>query len=124
MLSSAQTRPALRLVPQCRTLWGWGVLALALLWGGLRGAAGYAAEPQPLPKPLPRTPWTTSNFRGRPEPPVPFLPRRIYPQAAFKNPTVLTSAPGTDRFFVAEQTGKIFSLPGDRQAGQPQLFLD
>ena len=114
-----QTAPTAATSPLCL-----GLLWLGLLWWGLSGTVGSAAEPEALPKPLPRTPWTTSNFRGRPEPPVPFRPRRIYPQAAFKNPTVLTSAPGTDRFFVAEQTGKIYSLPGDRQGGQPQLFLD
>src|SRR5882672_4084104 len=47
-----------------------------------------------------RTPWTTSNFRGRPEPPLPYRAERVFPKIHFKNPTVLTSAPGTERFFV------------------------
>src|ERR1051326_3348029 len=69
-----------------------------------------AARPFGIEK---RTPWTTSNFRGRPEPPLPYRAERVFPKIHFKNPTVLTSAPGTDRMFVAEQLGKIFSIPND-----------
>jgi hypothetical protein len=71
-----------------------------------------------------RVPWMTSRFRGRPEPPLPYHAQRIFPKINFKNPTVLTGAPGTDRFFVAEQTGKIFSLPNDQSAAAPDLFLN
>ncbi len=71
-----------------------------------------------------RVPWTTSRFRGRPEPPLPYRAERMFPKINFKNPTVLTSAPGTDRFFVAEQAGKIFSLPNDQSAAAPDLFLN
>lgn len=100
------------------------LLGLGLLCCSWLASSSGAAEPETWPRPLARTPWTTAAVRGRPEPPVPFQPRRIYPQAAFKNPTVLTSAPGTDRMFVAEQTGKLYSLSGDRVAGRPELFLD
>src|SRR5262249_35893607 len=71
-----------------------------------------------------RTPWTTSKFRGRPEPPLPYRAERVFPKIHFKNPTVLTSAPGTDRFFVAEQLGKLFSIPNDPAAAAPDPFLD
>ena len=71
-----------------------------------------------------RTPWTTSNFRGRPEPPPPFKPVRLYPQVTFDKTTIISSAPGTDRLFVGERAGKIYSLPGDRNAAAAELFLD
>jgi putative heme-binding domain-containing protein len=71
-----------------------------------------------------RTYWTTSNFRGRPEPPPPFRAQRIYPTLGFDKPTVLTSAPGTKRLFVAEHSGKVYSIPGDPQSSQADLFLD
>ena len=61
-----------------------------------------------------RKPWTTSTIKGSPEPPLPYRARRVFPNLGFKNPTVLSSAPGTDRLFVAEQAGKIFSIPNDR----------
>ncbi|MCE9608314.1 MAG: PQQ-dependent sugar dehydrogenase, partial [Planctomycetia bacterium] len=71
-----------------------------------------------------RTPLTTSNFRGRPEPPPLYRAERLYPQLGFEKTTVISSAPGTDRFFVGEQSGKIYSLPGDRNATKADLFLD
>lgn len=85
-------------------------------------AAGAEAEkPYGIAK---RTPWTTSNFRGRPEPPPPYKPVRIYPQVNFDRTTLITSAPGTDRLFVGERGGKIFTLPADRNATEATLFLD
>ncbi len=78
-----------------------------------------AAEPA-----SPRLPWTTPHVRGTPEGPLPFRSPRIYPKAQFKNPTVLTNAPGTDRMFVGEQSGKIFSLGSPRDTAEPELFLD
>src|SRR5262245_44331456 len=71
-----------------------------------------------------RVPWTTSNFRGRPEPPLPYRAERVFPKIHFKNPTVLTSAPGTDRLFVAEQYGKLFSIPNKPDAASADPFLD
>ncbi len=71
-----------------------------------------------------RTPWTTSKFHGQPEPPPAFRAPRVYPKIQFTGPTVLTSAPGTKRWFVAEQLGKIFSFPIDGPTAEPDLFLD
>jgi putative heme-binding domain-containing protein len=71
-----------------------------------------------------RIPWTTSNVRGTPDPPLPFRPERVFPKISFKSPTVLTNAPGTDRFFVAEQSGKIYSFPADPACSSPDLFVD
>jgi uncharacterized repeat protein (TIGR03806 family) len=71
-----------------------------------------------------RIAWTTSKVRGRPEPPLPFRAKRVFPKLAFKNPTVLTSAPGTDRLFVAEQAGKVFSIPNDPECETPDLLVD
>src|SRR5260221_7605989 len=53
-----------------------------------------------------RVPWSNSKFRGSPDPPLPYRAERVFPQIHFKEPTVLTSAPGTERMFVAEQSGK------------------
>lgn len=71
-----------------------------------------------------RTPWTTSRFHGEPEPPRPFRARRVYQNIHFDGPTVLTGAPGSKRWFVAERQGKIYSFPGDADVAQPDLFLD
>ena len=71
-----------------------------------------------------RVPWTTSRFRGTPEPPLPYRAERVFRKLSFKSPTVLTNAPATDRLFVAEQHGKIFSIPNDPNAAAADLFLD
>lgn len=71
-----------------------------------------------------RTPWTTSRFQGTPEPPPPFQAQRVFPNISFHQPTVITSAPGTDRFFVAQHDGKVFSFAGDQDVKQADLFLD
>lgn len=69
-------------------------------------------------------PWTTSRFRGTPEPPLPYRAERVFPKVNFKSPTVITSAPGTDRLFVGEQKGMIYSVPQNPAVAQPDPFLD
>ena len=71
-----------------------------------------------------RVPWTTSKFRGSPEPPLPYRASRVFPRIHFKNPTVLTNAPGTARLFVAEQLGKLFSIADQPDPQQADPFLD
>src|SRR5262249_41566490 len=39
-----------------------------------------------------RAAWTTSRFRGSPDPPPPYRAERVFPKLHFKNPTVLTNA--------------------------------
>src|SRR6516225_10369382 len=71
-----------------------------------------------------RVPWTGSKFRGSPDPPLPYRAERVFANIHFKEPTVLTNAPGTNRMFVAEQMGKIFSIANDPKAAAADLFLD
>ncbi|MCO6458235.1 MAG: PQQ-dependent sugar dehydrogenase [Pirellulaceae bacterium] len=71
-----------------------------------------------------RVPWSTSRFRGRPEPPPPYRAERLFPKLNFQQPTVLTSAPGTDRWFVAEHSGKIYSIPPDPDCAAADLLID
>jgi uncharacterized repeat protein (TIGR03806 family) len=66
-----------------------------------------------------RIPWTTSAVRGSPEPPLLLKAARVFPKVQFKNPVVISSAPGTERLFVGEQAGKVFSL--DPQAAEPKV---
>ena len=58
----------------------------------------------------PRTPWTSNRVTGSPNPPAPYTVERVFPQLTFNNPLDLTFAPGTDRLFIAEQGGKLWSL--------------
>src|SRR6266446_5626655 len=71
-----------------------------------------------------RIPWTTSHITGSPEPPAPYRIERMFPKLIFKNPLLITSAPGTERLFVGEQAGKIYSFPKDPACSKADLFFD
>lgn len=71
-----------------------------------------------------RVPWTTSAVRGSPDPPLPLKAERLFPKTNFKNPVVLTSAPGTKRLFIGEQAGKVFSIDPEAKEPQAEPFLD
>ncbi len=88
-----------------------------------RGDAGPSDQPRPFGLDQ-RTVWTTSKFRGRPDPPLPFMAQPAFPHLRFQQPTVLTTAGGTDRFFVAEQRGNIYSFANDPECRKADLFLD
>ena len=78
----------------------------------------------PAKQPGKRTAWTTSRITGSPEPPPPYQIVRAFPKLSFKNPLLLTTAPGIKRFFVCEQAGKIFSFPLDPNVDKADLVLD
>jgi putative heme-binding domain-containing protein len=71
-----------------------------------------------------RVAWTTSRITGSPEPPSPYKIERVFPKLTFKNPLLITRAPGTDRLFVGEHAGKIYSFPKDQGRDKADLFLD
>src|ERR1043165_3684907 len=71
-----------------------------------------------------RTPWTTSRVKGSPEPPPPYTIDRAFPKLTFKNPLLLTTAPGINRFFVCEQAAKILSFPIDPNCDKADLVID
>ncbi len=84
---------------------------------------------QPNPEPAHfgidrRVAWTTSKIRGTPEPPPPYKIVRSFPKLTFTNPLHLTTAPGSNRFFVCEQAGKIFSFPIDDNVARADLVID
>src|SRR5439155_23530999 len=71
-----------------------------------------------------RMPWTTSRLIGTPEPPPPYRIDRAFPKLTFKNPLLMRNLPGTDRLFVGEHSGKVFSFPNDQSVAKADLFLD
>jgi uncharacterized repeat protein (TIGR03806 family) len=71
-----------------------------------------------------RSPWTTSRLVGSPDPPPPYRLTRAFPQVSFKGPVFIAPDPLSDRLFVAEYEGRIYSfLPRDA-TGRKDLFLD
>lgn len=71
-----------------------------------------------------RVPWTTSRVKGTPDPPPPYRMEVAFPGVKFEQPLDLVSEPASDRLFVVERYGKIFSFPNDRAAKDAKLFAD
>src|SRR5262245_21141846 len=107
----------------CATLVGVGLFVL--LWHGTR------AEPagkQPGPKAFgleKRIPWTTSKVIGSREPPPPYKTELAFPKLMkFEEPLDLTFAPGTNRLYVAERWGKIYSFVNKKDVAKADLVLE
>lgn len=71
-----------------------------------------------------REPWTESKVTGSPEPPPPYRTQRVFPTISFHNPVAFTQAPGSDRWYVAEQNGLIYSFANAPQRTKKDVFLD
>jgi len=82
---------------------------------------------QPPEKPFglaQRVPWTASRLVGSPDPPSPFRLTRAFPQVTFKEPVFIAQDPLSERIFVAEYAGQIYSfLPSD-PTGKKELLVD
>ena len=71
------------------------------------------AAPKSIRKPFgldKRVPWTTSRIAGSPEPPDPYRLEIAFPGLRFSEPLAITHDAATNRFFVAERHGKIYSF--------------
>jgi len=91
---------------------------------GGAGLVGLALAACVWPAAAAPVPWTASRVTGTPEPPPPLRTRSVYEHVRFSAATSLAFAPGSDRCFVTEQWGKVYSLPADRDCRQADLFLD
>lgn len=98
---------------------GWLTLLLIGIWAcfTLPGSA------QPEPAKSARRAWTTSRIVGTPEPPPPFKTVRVYQNLKFEHPLLLARCPGSDRLFVGEQAGVLYSV-ADRPDAKADLFCD
>src|SRR4051812_40903369 len=110
------------LVPPRRLLWpaSLTVLVLAALSLASRWRSGQAAGAAP---PSARVPWQTARGGGSPDPPPPYTAARAFPNASFHHPLLFVRAPETDRLFIGEQEGKLYSL-AHRPDAKPELALD
>lgn len=77
-----------------------------------------------IPNIGPRVVWKNSKVIGRPEEPAPFAEQVAYPNISFTNPVVIVTAPGSNRWFVGEQRGSVYSFKKDRNATKADPFLD
>ncbi len=72
----------------------------------------------------PRPPWTSNRVVGSPNPPAPYAIERLFPKLNFKNPVDLGLLPGSDRFFLLEQAGQLYSFPAKDGVESPELVFD
>lgn len=96
---------------------GFTTVALAIVLVKPEAAAD---DPKPEPK---RKPWTTSKITGSPEPPPKFKSVRVFPEVKFHHPLLIARCPGTDRLFVGEQEGFLYSVANKPDA-KKELFFD
>lgn len=72
-----------------------------------------------------RVPWTTSKVIGSPEPPPEYKTESAFPKLPkFDEPLDMTFAPGTNRLFVAERMGKIYSFINKKDTAKSDLTLE
>ena len=71
-----------------------------------------------------RVAWTTSHITGSPEVPLPYVAELAFSELKFKNCLDMTNAPGSDRLFVVEQAGKIFSFPNKPDVKEADPVVD
>lgn len=60
-----------------------------------------------------RTPWTSSKIAGSPDPQPPYIVEPAFPHLTFDKPLEVTPIPGTNRLFVLETAGKLYSIIDD-----------
>ena len=60
---------------------------------------------------------------GSPDPPPPFKVVRAFPNLKFEHPLLIARCPGSDRLFVGEQAGVLYSFPSKPDA-KAELFFD
>jgi uncharacterized repeat protein (TIGR03806 family) len=98
---------------------GWGA------WAIVDSNAGDKAQPVRKKSGLDkRVPWTTSKVIGSPEPPPPYKTQRAFAKLTFNEPIDLAYAPGTNRLFVAERRGKVYSFVNRPDSDQAELTLE
>ena len=70
-----------------------------------------------------RQPWTTSRIIGSPDPPPLYKVVHAFPNVRLVNPLLLVSAPRTQRLFIGEQAGVLYSFNNSADA-KAELFID
>ncbi len=100
------------------------VATLALMFLGSAATGRRASAEPPKIGIEKRVAWTASRITGSPEVPLAYVTERTFPALKFINCLDLTRAPGSDRLFVVEQGGKIFSFPNKPDVAAADLVID
>jgi len=115
----------LGLITSCLFLLGWGLTARQE-----SPAAETTAKGESKSAPIPafdlekRIPWTSSRITGSPDPLPPYTTQVAFPKLKFDEPLNIATTPGSDRLYIAERGGKIFSFVNRPDVADKQLLLD
>ena len=71
-----------------------------------------------------REQWTTSRIHGSPEPPLPYVVERVYPELTLVRPLDLLPLPGSSRLIVVEEGGRISSFEPSPEVNHVELMAD
>lgn len=71
-----------------------------------------------------REPWKTSRVHGAPEPPLPYIVERAFPDLTLVRPLDLAPIPGSERLIVVEEGGRISSFSPKADVSQVDLMAD
>lgn len=110
--------------PSSRSPAFYPLLFAAVLWSGSSQAGEKIPDPSPASDLRPRVPWTISRFQGTPDPAPPYAVEVAFPNLRFQRPGTLSSAPGTERLFVVEVEGRVYSFPNNPDCDKADLFFD
>src|SRR5262245_15209890 len=82
------------------------------------------ADEPALPKSVAgRVPWTASRVIGSPDPPPPYKIVRAFSNIKLEKPLLLARWPGSNRLFIGEQAGILYSFKNEPDA-KAELFFD
>src|SRR5260370_14811551 len=90
---------------------------------GVAGAVAWFGSSAAEPTKPARTPWRSCRLVGSPDAPPPFKVVRAFPNLKFEHPLLIARPPGSDRLFVGEQAGVLYSFP-DKPDAKADLFFD
>jgi uncharacterized repeat protein (TIGR03806 family) len=102
----------------------WIVGVMTAMAAGIGVMLQPERETQAKDPPIKRVPWTTSKVRGSPDPPSPYKVEVSFANLKFDEPLDITTGRGSDRLFVTERFGRIYSIPNDPTVAKPDLMLD
>lgn len=100
------------------------VAAFLISFGSLVVTCEHATADPPQVGIETRTPWTTSKIAGSPEAPLPYVTEQVFPSLKFNQCLDITTAPGSNRLFVVEQSGKIVSFTNNPDVSETELVVD
>lgn len=101
---------------------GAGIFGLLLIGVWPTRAADDKGSP-PKVGPEKRVPWVGSNVTGSPDAPPKFRAVRAFPEVTFNHPLLIVRCPGTERLFVGEQDGVLYSV-ASKLGAKKELFCD